>query len=107
MTEYILAGVLLAIAIALFVISVRSFMEKGFLFNNAYIHASEEERKNMDKRPYYRQTAIVFLMLGGVFVIIAAECVFKTGWLWYVEMALIAATIIYAIVSSVTLSSPK
>ena len=45
------------------VISFLSFKEKGFLFNNAYIYASKSERERMDKRPYYRQSAIVFLLI--------------------------------------------
>lgn len=104
MGEYILAGIVFTISIAMFIISFRSFREKGFLFNNAYIYASKEERATMDKKPHYRQSAIVFLMLGIVFFLIAAEIIFKTGWLFYVEMLCIAIVLIYAVVSSIKMS---
>ncbi len=63
------------LAIACLVISVMSFAEKGFLFNNAYIWASKKERETMDKRPHYRQSAIVFALLAAVFACITLECV--------------------------------
>ena len=37
MTDIIVAVVLFLIAVAAFVMSICSFLEKGFLFNNAYI----------------------------------------------------------------------
>ena len=55
MKEIIVASILFAISIFLFFMSVRSFMEKGFLFNNAYIYASKEEREKMNKKPHYHQ----------------------------------------------------
>ena len=88
----------------MFVISFRSSKEKGFLFNNAYIYASKEERETMDRKPHYRQSAIVFSVLGIVFLLIAAEIILETGWLFYVEMLCIAIVIIYAVVSSIKMS---
>ena len=41
--------IFLALAIGAFVISGLQFMEKGYLFNNAYFWASQEERKRMKK----------------------------------------------------------
>lgn len=67
----------LVLAIVTFTISICSWMEKGFLFNNAYIFASEEERKTMNKRPYYRQSAIVFCLLGVLFLLIALRRRFR------------------------------
>ena len=60
--EWITASLVLIIAAILAVVSIRSFQNKGFLFNNAYIYASKKERGKMDKKPYYRQSAIVFLI---------------------------------------------
>lgn len=98
-------GIGLAIGVALSVvcavISVLQFCEKGFLFNNAYIYASERERKTMDKGPYYRQSGIVFAFLAAIFLCIALECALETGWLWWVEGALLIAMLIYVVVSSV------
>ena len=67
MKEIVPAIILFAVSIFLFFMSVRSFMEKGFLFNNAYIYASKQEREKMNKKPHYRQSAIVFLLLGLIF----------------------------------------
>lgn len=94
----IVCGILSVISL---IISIRSFKEKGFLFNNAYIWASKQEREGMDKKPHYRQTAIVFAMISAVFLCIAIECVFLTGWLWVVVGLIVIATLIYAITSSI------
>ena len=71
MTEKVTAAILFVIAMAAFIMSYFSFKEKGFLLNNAYIHASRRKRENMDKKPYYRQSAIVFFLIGNHFSI---EC---------------------------------
>ena len=57
------------IAIASFIFSYLQFHEKGFLFNNAYIYATPKEREAMDKKPYYRQSAIVFLLISCIFTL--------------------------------------
>ncbi len=44
-----MAAVLFYFIAGAFVISVRSFKQKGFLFNNAYLYASKQERDTMDK----------------------------------------------------------
>ena len=64
MKEIIVVSILFAISLLMFILSIRSFREKGFLFNNAYLYASKEEREVMNKKPYYRQTAIVFFFFG-------------------------------------------
>ncbi len=99
--EVILSGILLIIAIGAFIISIRSFQEKGFLLNNAYLYASGEERRSMNKKPHYRQTAIVFLLIGIVFMLNAAEGILKSGWLLWTGIFFTAVTMIYAVVSSI------
>ncbi len=81
--------------------SVCHFMEKGFLINNAYIWASKAEREKMDKKPHYRQTAIVFCLLCTVFLVLGMSIVFQNEKLELVEIPLIIGTLIYAIASSV------
>ena len=90
---FILAGVLL-------VMGIRHFMEKGFLMNNAWLYASKEERMIMDKKPYYRQSAIVFCLLSAVFIIVGLSIAIQNDRIVLFEIPLIGATIIYAIVSS-------
>ncbi len=93
--------VVLLLSIACAVISVFQFKEKGVLFNNAYLFASKQEQETMDKKPHYRQSGIVFAFLSSIFLCIAAECVLKTGWLWWIEGALCIVVLAYAITSSV------
>ena len=101
MKEIIIASILFTVSVFLFFMSVRSFMEKGVLFNNAYIYASKQEREKMNKKPYYRQSAIVFLLLGLVFLLNALAVLLKVNWIFYIGVAVVAITLIYAIVSSI------
>ena len=103
MKEIIIASILFAVSVFLFFMSVRSFMEKGFLFNNAYIYASKQEREKMNKKPYYRQSAIVFLLFGIVFLLLALAVLLEAYWISFVGVAVIIITLIYAIVSSITI----
>ena len=103
MKEIIIASIPFALSVFLFFMSVRSFMEKGFLFNNAYIYASKQEREKMNKKPYYRQSAIVFLLLGIVFLLIALAVLLEAYWISFVGVAVVIITLIYAIVSSITI----
>ena len=56
----IISGIIYPIlSIGAFVISAFSFKEKGFLFNNAYLYASKEERATMDMITPYRKKRIL------------------------------------------------
>ena len=90
-------------AVSLF-ISILQFTERGFLFNNAYIYASEEERKTMDKKPYYIQSAIVFFILSPVFCVVGLSVVLHIKKLLLSEIPLLAVVVIYAIVSTVKMN---
>ena len=103
MKEIIIASILFAVSVFLFLMSVRSFMEKGFLFNNAYIYASKQEREKMNKKPHYRQSAIVFLLLGIVFLLLSLAVLLEAYWISFVGVAVVIITLIYAIVSSITI----
>lgn len=95
------------VSITCFILSYLQFNEKGFLFNNAYLYASKQEREVMDKKPHYRQSGIVFIMLGIIFAINAVEMLHKTGWLFYVVIVIAVIGIIYAIASSVIIEQSK
>jgi len=103
MKETVAASILFALSIFLFFLSVRSFMEKGFLFNNAYIYAPKQEREKMNKKPHYRQSAIVFLLLGLSFLLNALSVLLKVNWFSYIGIAVVILTLVYAIVSSITI----
>ena len=101
MGKIIGAIVLGVIAIICFVISYLQFNEKGFLFNNAYISASKQERETLDKKMHYKQSGIVFVLIGIIFLINAIEMILQTGWLFYLVIGIAIVAIVYAIVSSV------
>ena len=101
------AIIFFVIAAASFFMSGLSFVEKGFLFNNAYIYASKEIREKMDKKPHYRQSAIVFLLIGLIFLLNGFSVVFEAKWLFYAVIAVVIVAIIYAIVSSVMIEKNK
>ena len=107
MKEIIVASILLAISIFAIIMSIRSFMEKGFLFNNAYIYASKQEREKMNKKPHYRQSAIVFLLLSLIFLLNAIAVLLEVNWIFYIVVAVVIVTLIYAIVSSITIEKNK
>lgn len=107
MGNIIITIILAVISIVCFVISYLQFHEKGFLFNNAYIYASKQERETMDKKTHYKQSGMVFLLIGIIFLINTAEAILKTDWLLYMAMAVAVITIVYAIVSSITTEIKK
>lgn len=98
MSETIICFILAGISL---VISILQFMEKGFCFNNAYLYASKEERKKLDKSPLYRQSAIVFFLLFLCFGAIGIYSITYIQWLLTLEVIVLAAAIIYAIVSAI------
>lgn len=99
--ELVMVILCLVIAATAFVISGFSFREKGILLNNAWLYASKEERRTMDKRLHYRQSGIVFCFIGTILILCAVWRM--TGWSWtfYLFLADIAAVILYAIISSI------
>ena len=103
MGDFIVAIALVVVSLFLFILSIRSFLEKGFLFNNAYIFASQKERETMNKKPYYRQTAIVFFLMGITFLLIGFEILFDAGWITYIAGVVIIIILIYAITSSIAI----
>lgn len=100
MTELVFAAVCGVLALVCLTISVMQFREKGYLFNNAYIWATKEEREHLNKKPHYRQSAIAFAIATALFLIMAIECILLTGWLWLLVMILAGILLVYAIVSS-------
>ena len=108
MKEIITAGILFTIFLSLLIASIRSFREKGFLFNNAYIHASQKERENMShKWKYYRQSGIVLLMVSLIFLLDGIAVLLSLDWTLYIVAAIVIITFIYAIVSSIIIGRKK
>ena len=98
-----LVGIIIAFIMAgvFALLSFRSFKEKGFLLNNAYLYATEEERKTMDKKPWYRQSAIAFALISTAFIFIGVHMITEMKVFLILEVIAILGAVIYAIVSSV------
>ena len=94
---------ILCVALAAFwlVLGVRSLQEKGRLWNNTYLYASQKERETMEKKPLYRQSGICFLLIAATFLMMAIDSVWHKDWMLPVEIGLAADVMIYAIVSSI------
>lgn len=107
MGDIIVAVTLLLVSLFMFVVSIRSFLEKGFLFNNAYIYASKKERETMNKKPYYCQTAAIFFLMGIIFLLIGFAILLDAGWITYIAEAVILVILIYAIASSIAIEKRK
>lgn len=107
MEDIIVAVVLIAVSLLVFVLSIRSFLEKGFLLNNAYLYASKKEREAMNKKPYYRQSAVVFFMIGVVFLLIGVAILLDAFWITYIADAVIVLLLMYAIASSIAIEKRK
>ncbi|MBQ7595194.1 MAG: DUF3784 domain-containing protein [Clostridia bacterium] len=106
-SELITVIIAFVIAAILIAVSIMQFRERGFLLNNAFIYASKEEREAMDKKPYYRQSSIVFCLLSFVFLIIGLSIILNNYKLELLEIPLTAGIIIYAIVSTVKINKTK
>lgn len=105
--QLIASIMIFAFAVMLLLLGIRSFLEKGFLLNNAYIYAAKEQRKTMNKKPYYRQTAVVFCILSAVFLVIGLSLVFHNDKIILLEIPLIAGVIIYAVVSTIRINKQE
>ena len=107
MGDLIVAIVLLLVALFIYFMSIRSFLEKGFLFNNAYLYASKKERETMNKKPYYRQTAVIFFMMGTIFLLLGLAILLNAFWITYIAEAVILVILIYAVISSIAIEKGK
>ena len=107
MGNVIVGIVMFLLAAGAFFISFRSFREKGFLFNNAYIYASKQEKESMDKKPYYHQSAAAFLMVGASLALIGLSALLNIGWISFAGMAAAIAAVVYAVVSETVIEKSK
>ena len=102
--ELIALIIIFAISVILFLLSIMSFLERGFLLNNAYLYASKEERKTMNKKPYYRQSAIGFCALSVCFLVVGLSLALHQKKLLLLLIPLIVGIIIYVIASTIQIN---
>ena len=106
-SDVIILSFVSLLSIVSFIIGYFQFREKGFLFNNAYLYASKEERRRMNKKPYYRQSAIAFSSFGIVFLVIATAIFTGLNWLLPIVIVFAILLVIYAIVSSIAIERKR
>ncbi|MCR4660550.1 MAG: DUF3784 domain-containing protein [Clostridia bacterium] len=102
--ELIVSIIIFINALILIILSILHFAEKGFLLNNAYIYASKNEREKMNKKPYYRQSAISFCILSVIFIVSGLTVIFSNTYILFAEIPLIVGLIIYVILSSIKIN---
>lgn len=109
MSTHQIVGAILSFVFAgiLAVLSGRSFKEKGLLLNNAYFYAMEEERRTMDEKPYYRQSAIVFALLCVVCILFGFFLLFESEIFLLLEIPVVVGAVIYALVSSIWIQNKE
>ena len=105
--EIILAIIIFLLAAVALIMSVLQFLEKGVPFNNAYLYASKSERKKMDKKPLYRQSGVVLLMIFFIFLTLGLNLITKKMIFMVAEYILLAVVFVYAIVSTVAIEKSR
>ena len=105
--KIIISCVLLGFSFVSLFLSVRSFQEKGVLLNNAFVYANDEQKKKLDKKDYYRQSAVVFLMVGLLFLFNGLSVLLVMEWLSYLAMAMMPIVLVYVVVSSIRIEKKK
>ena len=97
----VLAIVLFSFSFILLVWGILSLFNKGFLFNNAYIYANKKEREQMNKKPYYIQTGIVFILLSIASCLEGFNALLRYDVFFVLFIIIIVLTLVFAIVSTV------
>ena len=105
--ELITVTALFALAGAMLILALRQFGGKGIPLNNAWLYVSEKERETMDKRPYYRQSGIVFSILSALFVMLGLSLMLRSSIFIFFEIILGIAVVVYAIASTVRINRQK
>lgn len=100
-SEIILTVIMFVCSAVSLLFSVLQFMEKGPLLNNAWFYASKDERRKINRKPYYRQSAIVLLFLFFVFLSVGLNLITKRLIFLIIEYVLLAAVFFYAIASTI------
>ncbi len=104
----IILGILLgAIATTAFVVGGLQLAEKGPLLNNSYFYASEKERAKMNKSPYYRQSGIVLLLVGVIFLLNCIAVFGQIRWMIWFVLLTAGVTLLYAVISSIHIDKTK
>lgn len=91
--------VLIVIIVVSFVLAIFAFSGKDIILDDAYIKASEEERKSMNKQAYRLQAGIIFLFIVAMSLCNAIRLITQISLFGYLAGAIMLIGIVYAIVS--------
>ncbi len=69
----------------------------------SYFYASKSERAKMDKKPHFRQSAVVFFMIGLMLLLIGLQMVIKHAFILYMLVINLVVLLVYAVVSSIAI----
>ena len=90
----------LFLAVFSLILSIQAFLGKDVILNNTYRKASEEERKNMNKKAYSVQSAVIFLFIFIISLLNTIRAFVNVPWLTYATAAAFVVLVVYFFVSN-------
>lgn len=103
----VFAIILFSLSGIVLLLGILNFFQIGFLFNNAYIYASKEEREKLNKKPYYIQTGIVFVLLSILCALEGFYVLYKNIVFFILILVLVFILIVFAIASTIVIEKNK
>ena len=91
---------LIFVAVVSFLYSLLALCGKDIIINTTYTRANEEERKNMDKKAYRLQSAIIFLLISILSLANALRFLLNLKWITYATVIILVVIIVFYFVSS-------
>ncbi len=100
-SQIITISLLTITTIISFIVSYRQFKQKGIPINNAYFYVSKKERAEKDFSPHYKQSSVVFFLIGLIFLLDTLNTIFSFSWYFTASIALAVISVVFAIGSSI------
>ena len=88
------------VSLVLFILSFMQFRERGPILNNSMLVSEKRERSRDNLKRWYRQSAIVFLILAFVFLFMGLWVLTDLAIFAWLMGAAILAVLVYAFTSS-------
>ena len=88
------------VSLVLFILSFMQFRERGPILNNSMLVSEKRERSKDNLKRWYRQSAIVFLILAFVFLFMDLWVLTDLAIFAWLMGAAILAVLVYAFTSS-------
>ncbi len=88
------------VSLILFILSFMQFRERGPILNNSMLVSEKRERSKVNLKRWYRQSAIVFLILAFVFLFMGLWVLTDLAVFAWLMGAAILAVLVYAFTSS-------